>query len=386
MTRDDIQLEISNLPYNNILLELSTSLGKSKAALMFAEKHNALKKCLVVIPKLTLIKNWKDEILKWGYDVSKFEFSTYLSLMKHTHEFYDTIFWDECHHLSEKALLEAPFLKSNYNVLMSATVGYKKFIAISYIFKGMYRYTNTTRDAIDNGILSEPKVILCPLTLDKYCLSEEYVFHKNAKEIVVGTSKDYWTYSKNPKIQFRMKCTQQYYYNLLQNKFNWAQNHGIESVTAQYGGKILNFCAKCKTDISKQLLKLLKDYRTLTFCGSIEQTNKLGKYAINSKNKRSDEYIDRFNNLEIKHINSIDMLSEGFNARNVSIGIWIKLNTSERLNIQKSGRIYRSDKPIFIVLYYKNTREELAVEKFTKDVKPENIYTCDDITKIKMYL
>ena len=40
----------------------------------------------------------------------------------------------------------------------------------------------------------------------------------------------------------------------------------------------------------KDILVLLKNYRTLTFCNSIEQTELLGKYNINSKNKKHNVF------------------------------------------------------------------------------------------------
>ena len=87
--------ELSNLlnksTSKEIVLELSTGVGKSKLALEFINKHyskNAIfKNILIVIPRLVLINNWKDEIKKWGFEelLNHIVFTTYNSL----HKYYD---------------------------------------------------------------------------------------------------------------------------------------------------------------------------------------------------------------------------------------------------------------------------------------------------------
>jgi superfamily II DNA or RNA helicase len=55
------------------------------------------------------------------------------------------------------------------------------------------------------------------------------------------------------------------------------------------------------------------------------------------------------------------MLNEGINLSDCRIGIYAVLNSSEILIKQKLGRILRHEKPIVIIPYYKNTREEEIV-------------------------
>ena len=71
MTRDDMLQEVLDIQSNNILLELPTSTGKSKLALNKVKQLHDIKSntahssLLIVVPKLVLINNWKDEIQKW---------------------------------------------------------------------------------------------------------------------------------------------------------------------------------------------------------------------------------------------------------------------------------------------------------------------------------
>ena len=84
MDREEVRKRILSIPNSNILLQLPTSFGKSKYGLDIMDKRNPEKNILIVIPRLVLIENWKDEIHKWGYDkyLSMVEFSTYKSFPK----------------------------------------------------------------------------------------------------------------------------------------------------------------------------------------------------------------------------------------------------------------------------------------------------------------
>ena len=65
MNRDSVKQEILSLPYNNILAMLPTSFGKSYIGIKWCEKHHP-NSILIVVPRLVLIQNWKDEFIKWG--------------------------------------------------------------------------------------------------------------------------------------------------------------------------------------------------------------------------------------------------------------------------------------------------------------------------------
>ena len=134
------------------------------------------------------------------------------------------------------------------------------------------------------------------------------------------------------------------------------------------------------------MLKQLKDYRTLTFCYNINQTEKLGKYCINSKNKKSKEYLEAFNEGKIKHITSVNMLNEGCNLYNCRIGIFAVYNTSIIMYTQKQGRILRHKNPIFILPYYVGTKEEDIVEEMIKGYDESSIIKASNPFNFNAYI
>ena len=110
MTREETRDEILNMSNPNILCELPTGYGKTRVALdlmnkLFPNTNNIKTGLLIVIPRLVLIDNWKDEFVKWGYQkyLPYVEFVTYVSLPKKAGA-WDYVIFDECHHLSERCL------------------------------------------------------------------------------------------------------------------------------------------------------------------------------------------------------------------------------------------------------------------------------------------
>ena len=149
-------------------------------------------------------------------------------------------------------------------------------------------------------------------------------------------------------------------------------------------GQRLKMLGNFKTSIVLNLQVLFKNQRCLTFCNSIEQTEQLGRYCINSSNKDSLKLIDKFNEGKINHITSCNMLSEGVNLVNCRIGIFASLNSSEILIAQKNGRLLRHESPVLIIPYYKNTREEEIVSKMLEDYNPELVKTVESLNQIKV--
>ena len=147
-------------------------------------------------------------------------------------------------------------------------------------------------------------------------------------------------------------------------------------------GDRLKWLSNQKNETILLLLKKLKDYRTLTFCNSIEQTELLGKHCINSKNKNAINNLEMFNNKKIKHITSVNMLNEGCNLTDCKIGIFASLNSSDTLVRQKNGRLLRHKEPVIIIPYYKHTREEELVEKMLENYNSELITTVNNIEDI----
>lgn len=391
MTREQIREEILKIPSKNILLLLATSVGKTKCALDFICDKKPLGKTLIVVPRLVLIDGWKKEIIKWGYKelLSNVTFVTYKSLHKYEYDTFKYVIYDECHHLSDNCLESVCTINSEYNVLLSATVKQNHLFELKHCFPGLLVYKVSLKEAIDETILPDPTIYLIPLELDNTNHCYQIVKNKKCKQELSINYEDRWKYFNNANydnIKLIINCTPKQYY--LENKglIEWYKskmyNPIFKNKFQQACLERLKWLSKQKEDVVKTILTYLQNKRTLTFCSTIEQTEILGEHCINSKNKQALETLNKFQNKEINHITACGMLNEGANLVDCQVGVFASLHSSEIIITQRNGRLLRHSNPIFIIPYYKNTRDEEIVEVMLKDYNPEKIIIINDFDKL----
>lgn len=391
MTREEITAAILDSPKSYILAEMPTSFGKSKIALQWMSKHICdSDRVLIVVPRLVLINNWKDEFKKWGYEkyLCQVTFVTYVSFPKKA-DAWNIVIFDECHHLSERCRESLSSYNIQRAILLSATVKREFKREIGNYFPGIDKYYVGAKNAIDEGILPDPKVLLLPLTLDNTLPSCEIIKNKSKGNPIVVQYKDRWRYKdRNRKII--IKCTPQQYYDDCTSFIEWCRKRIhlqlYKNMFLHKSGERLKWLSNQKTAIVRNILSLIKKHRTLTFCNSIAQTEQLGSYCINSKNKDSRKFLDLFNTETIDHITACNMLDEGVNLHSCRIGVYASLNSSERMITQKLGRILRHRDPIIIIPYYVKTRDEEIVKKMCEDYNPQLITVIHDLYEFKLWL
>ena len=387
--RDELSNLLNKSTSKEIVLELSTGVGKSKLALEFINKHSS-KNILIVVPRLVLINNWKDEINKWGFNnlLNHITFTTYNSLHKHIDTQWNIICYDEAHHLSDRCKDIDNQLNSKYRLFLSATLKREHKNWINHYYPLSEFISVSLKEAIDNDVLPDPKVLLIPLTLDN-TNSTEVLVKKNKKSTLTIDCfyKDRWKYMK--LYNCNIKCTPQQYYNEISQEIEYWKKQSMFKKSFEF--KWLKCCndrlkwlSNQKETIVMTILKHLKDYRVLTFCNSIEQTEKLGKYCINSKNKKSINNLQLFNEGKVKHITSVVMLDEGCNLAQCKVGLFAMLNSSDRMIFQRLGRILRHKEPVIIIPYYKNTREEEIVVKMIENYNKDLIQVIKNINDIEI--
>lgn len=394
MTREDIKNEIISLKGSNWLLELATGTGKSKLALdklknLYTKNNKTL---LIVVPRNVHKKNWEDEIKKWWKNCPlDITFTTYVSFPKYVGK-WDYAIFDECHHLSERCRESLCDYNIKHSILLSATVSKTLKNELEEVFENLTLYTKGLRDVINSNILPDPKVYLLPLKLNTVDRTEIIWHNKSAKGTIITCNwEDRWKYIKQKNNPVKILCTDRQYISDLNNKIDYWKKRYMGSHSELAKNKWLRLCSDRLNWLSDKklpcvmnLLYRLKDNRTLTFCNNIEHTELLGKHCINSKNKYSISTIDKFNRGVINHITACNMLNEGMNLVNCQIGIYANLNSSETIIKQRTGRLLRHKKPIIIIPYYKDTRDEELVEKMLENYNPELITIAESVHDIKV--
>lgn len=391
MNREEAEETLVNVPNPFILAEMPTGFGKSKLALDRMAKiiePNIGVKILIVIPRLVLIQNWIDEFNKWGYGtyLCLTEFVTYVSFPKKVGN-YDLIIFDEVHHLSERCRESLGGFWMRNAIMLSATVGRDMRKELQHLFPNLYICRISTKSAIRDEVLPDPRVFLVPLVLNNTVANCEIVKNKSQKIEIRIPYHQRFNYSKVKNRRIVIKCTQRQYYDDISSLISWYKkkmfSEVFKNMFLRKSGERLNWLSEQKTSFVKHLLmSVLKDQRTLTFCNGIPQTEELGRYCVNSKNKESHENLNKFNSGRVNHITACNMLDEGMNLVNCRVGVYATLNSSERMITQKLGRLLRHPDPVLIIPYFKDTRDEEIVKKMVEDYNPELVTVVTNLNQL----
>ena len=381
---------------NCLLLEAATGFGKSKCSIDLVNHlcdtvYKGKKiRMLLLVAKRVHKQTWKDEFEKWGgIKVEAVITECYESLHKYQDECFDIVVSDETHHIGSEARLEIlKTIKFGYFIGLSATIPNK----LKMYFKYQYHSQIVSCDlveAIDSYVLPEPQILLMPLQLDNTQYTETWEVNPRARgPVVYGSYKDLWKYKKE-KIHAILSCTQKQKSNELNSQILWEKNQAmrtrnevLKQMWLHHCGQRLEFYADCKIPIVKEILDRLKKYRTITFCKTIEQTEKLGKHCIHSQNKDATEIYNKFNQKKISHITAVNILNENANLVDCKYAIFCNLSSSEVCMPQRLGRSMRHKSPVIIMPYFKGTREEEIIDKYIEGFNPIFIKTISSVQQI----
>lgn len=379
MTRKEVQeLALSKIDRAKyLILELITGMGKTKVAIdlinhicdRVSRNDESPATILILVAKTVHKQTWKDEIEKWGGIKSDYiTIECYESLKNYENSYFDVVVTDEMQHLSEARIdvLETIHINESF-IGLSATI--KRDMRDYFIYNHKAEVIKCgLKEAVEDEVLPEPTVYLLPLTLDT--TNYTYKVKKFGRDIITTQKGCYDSISS--LIEW------------YKNKYFNSRNERIKNLWLSTAGKRLKWCAEQKEALVLSLLDKFRNYKTLTFCSSIEQSERLGKYNITSKNKASVKNLEMFNLNKIKHITACNILNEGVNLTNCRIGIFCNLNSSEIVVKQRVGRILRHKSPIIIIPYFKDTREEELVQKMIEEYSEDSIISVDSINDIKL--
>ena len=396
MTREEVFASCLQKVEQNrcLLLELATGFGKSKCAIDLVNHlcNTAFQgrevRMLLLVAKRVHKQTWQDEFQKWGGIKANVITECYESLHKHTEETFDIVVADEVHHVgSEERMGMLKSVKFTYMIGLSATIPLKLKQWFKYTYHSEIISCNVV-EAIDSEILPEPTILLWPLEIENTRVSETIEINPRVKgQTYYGEYKEMWKYKKQ-KVHAVLKCTQRQKLIEIDKMIDWAKGKAMSNPLMKQTwlyqcGKRLEFLADCKLPVVKLILHHLAKERTITFCKTIEQTEKLGSNCIHSKNKDASTIYDRFNHKEIDHITAVNILNENANLVDCKYAIFTNLSSSEVVSCQRIGRSLRHKSPVIILPYYKGTREEEIVQKMTEGFNKEYIKTINSISDIK---
>lgn len=405
MTREELQIQTLSLikQSNRVALQWCTGLGKSKMAIDMANYlvNKEFEECgkslnvLLVVAETAHKSNWKMEFEKWGLKTDNIVMECYASLKKYRNSYWDLVIFDEAHHLGSALRMDVlTELHAQNIILLSATLSDQVMQAVTEVFGEFVTSKVTLKEAIEWGILPQPKVYLIPLTLDSTypnCTIIEEWGKKEKRVTYKCKFHERWEYLRNknkyPNVTLEIACTQQQKYDYLSDQFEYwrsqffrTRQEFIKNKWLQVGSKRKRFLGESKTDAIRLLLHKIQDKRFICFCTSIEQAELLGgKNAIHSKKDNSFNIIDDFNTKKIDNLFAVGMLQEGQNLTDIEAGVIVQLDGQERAFVQKFGRSLRATDPVQFIFYYKDTRDTEYLENVLEGIDSEYITEVDNL-------
>ena len=410
MTREELQIQSLSLikQSNRVALQWCTGLGKSKMAIDMAnyladkefKEHEEPFNVLLVVAETAHKSNWKIEFDRWGLKTNNIVMECYASLKKYRNSYWDLVIFDEAHHLGSDLRMDVlTELHAQNIILLSATLPDQVMQAVTEVFGEFVTSKVTLKEAIEWGILPQPKVYLIPLTLDSTypnCTIIEEWGKKEKRVTYKCKFHERWEYIRNknkyPNVTLEITCTQQQKYDYLSDQFEYwrsqffkTRQEFIKNKWLQVGSKRKRFLGESKTDAVRLLLHKIRDKRFICFCTSIEQAELLGgKNAIHSKKDNSFDIIDDFNTKKIDNLFAVGMLQEGQNLTDIEAGVIVQLDGQERAFVQKFGRSLRATDPVQFIFYYKNTRDTEYLENVLEGINEEYITEVDNLIDLEL--
>lgn len=304
-------------------VEVGMGGGKTVIGLKhMVSRYHETAKFLVVIPKKSIIKSWKDDAIKFemGYLLNHIKFTTYLSLTKEPYD-YDVIYLDEMHSMK---FSHGDFLslydKVHNGTIIGLTGTYPKYkknekgVMCNRFCPKVFTYS--VDDAVDAEILNDYRIIVHQMTLSKALTMLQK--KKNGETFMTSEFKQYtyWTKRINDATteQDRYLCTIQ----------RMKQLQGFSS----------------KEVYAKALLAKQTD-KTIMFANTQDQADRLCTHSYHSKNKNSEYNLELFKSGEIMKLSAVEQLSEGVTVKGLKIAILMHSFSNNRKTAQRLGRILR---------------------------------------------
>lgn len=423
-TRQVLQSEAVQRLLNNkrLIVEWGTGVGKSRVAINTLKllADQGCNRFLLFVCETAHKDNWKKEFIevlgkKEGMELfGKVTVECYNSIIKYNWTNWQCIVCDEAHHLrSDKRIAQLSTMQSKYMLCLSATLnengdGDKLESALVETFGTFDRVSLTLQEAIDNDILSVPRIIVHVLQLEDisgtFTVDITWGFQKCAYERECAYEDFLYYYqqknAKYPNMNLHVTCTAVQGYDMIEMMLDEikgkikAANTAIEKSDSdeekkklnkkllylrnealQYGSKRKLFLGRVKTRFASSLIrKHFADKKYVCFCSDVEQGKVLGGDNVihSKKSKENNAVINAFNAGEINSIYAIGMIQEGANLNGIETGLIVQLGGKERVFIQKFGRTMRSKNPVQHVIVIDKTQDVVFFEGSLKNI--ENMY------------
>lgn len=368
----------------------ATGFGKSRTALMTIEallKKYPQFRVLVVVPTLTLKKQWSSHTEEWGFQLNV-DVEVINTVVKNKYAC-DLLVLDEEHRYSSELFREV-FKCVKYKLILGLTATFERLDGKEKIAAQYCPVVDeiTKLECLANGWISDYKeyqVLIDVDDIDYYKdLNKEFIryfefFNFDFQKCMSCCGKDGWKY--------KLKLCDEMYKGKDESK----RKEILKAITINSMGLMrvmqkrkafINNHPK-KIEIARKIMEARLDSKIITFSNNVKMAESLenGNYVYTGKTakKKGRVLIEDFLSGKIKHLHSCQRLNEGFDCPDVSVGIILGTDSSEIKAVQKRGRVIRAaeDKnaEIFYIVIKGTVEEKWVLNNHRKD---NDLITIDE--------
>ena len=340
-----------------------TGFGKSRCGVL-AVAH-ALKdggRAIVLVPTVQLQEQFKEEFKKWGKVaiLPRVEIVCYASAHKLKDNHYEIVVCDEVH-LGLSPVYRKFFERNTYDKILCMTATLPEEDEYKLLLRELAPtvYTITIDECVAKGLVAPYDIYCIPVELTDV---ERAAYKKAQKQFI---------YSKFKLGGF--------------DAFNEANRilrggPGDKGAAAQFFNairqrKAVVQHAENKLVLAKQIAEHHKSEKILTFAGTNEFTNLIGKelsglvYHSGKTKKQREAILETFNSDPAAVLCSTKALNQGFDVPDVGVGIIAGLESKALPMIQRVGRLIRfkeNKRGRVYILYVQDSQEERWMDQATK--------------------
>lgn len=314
-----------------IFLNYGTGAGKSKIALDLIEDviNNSFKQngevteCWdIIVPTRLLVKNWQDEITKWGKEHLLPFLHIYCHKSLHKEELLRkrNIIIDEGQWLTETTLPVVNHILDNKKLIVLTATLSKRKRELYKVLGVTDKQTVTYKldEAVNDNLVADYKIFVVEFPLDnvkkqieagrkgaKYFITEQASYNLKTKLMKMSFVKGFAKFGIMQRMQF--------VYNL-----------------------------PSKLEIAQWFEQNMPaSMRTIFFCGSIKQADAVGSYRYHSKTSTKD--FDAFCEGKINKLAAVKSIAAGQNIPGLDAAVIVQAEEEDLPTIQKIGRASRKD-------------------------------------------
>lgn len=407
VTRQELQIQAVDrlLTDRRVIVNWGTGVGKSRVGIECIRRIwcRGRKRILLLVTEDAHKTNWRNEFVEalreaGGRLYDSITVECYASLPKYRNTSWDIIVADEAHHMRSELRTDIiSTMTAEYFLCLSATISCNGDAAemLSMLERRFGHFTSLDfgiQDAIDNGILGEPRIYVHTLPLEDLnfpmTIVEEWGSKK--KRVEIQTSfKNCGFYYKNkdrfPAVTLHItgtpkECYDFYCGRIEYLKKQWQSLRKAEKLekgqpdnekTAFAYNRFIHYCSlrkiligRMKTPFCRALLEKLSNKKLICFCTDVQQGRDLGGSKIICTENDSlyghgynAEVIKKFNSGENRKLFAVNMIQEGQNLAGIEVGIIVQLGGKDRQFIQKLGRVMRSKTPVQHIVLINGTKD-----------------------------